>query len=185
MSACLKSGSVLALLFLLTACQDRAPEDGASPGSQRAGAAADTATPAGTAPTAEAPAAGQGGTQDRSLLSIAGDGTGPGYLTDGAGQALYVLDGNVGGDRCDAACEEAWPPVLADGATPRADPRIGSGGAGTLPRNDGTRHVTYEGQPLYRYAADAGAGRTAGDGVEDQWGRWSLVRVDGAPAGNN
>lgn len=49
----------------------------------------------------------------------------------------------------------------------------------TMPHEDGALHVTYDGKPLYRYAADAGAGRTAGHEVEDQWGKWSMVSVHG------
>ncbi len=186
MSACMKSGSALALLLLLTACQDRATDSDTANTQARGDTAADTTMPGGTMPAEGASAGAAGGAGDRPLLSIAGDGTGPGYLTDAAGQSLYVLEGNTAGERCDAACEEVWPPALTDNATtPRTDPRIGPGGAGVIPRTDGSHHVTYSGEPLYRYAADAGAGRTTGDGVQDQWGLWKLVRVDGAPQGTN
>lgn len=180
MSHRLKSASAIAAMLLLAACQQNDRVDGGdtAPGPDRDDVTA--ASPLETPPDM----ARDGGTRGP-LLTVAGDGTGPGYLTDSAGQALYVLEGNVGGRNCDAACEEVWPPVLAGDTEPTVDPRLGSGGSGTLPRNDNGRHVTWEGQPLYRYAADAGAGRTAGDGVQDQWGLWALVRVDGGPAGSN
>ena len=184
MSACMKSGSALALLLLLSACQDRAGDGDTANTAARGETVADATAPGGTMPAEGTSAGGPGSAGDRPLLSIAGDGTGPGYLTDGAGQSLYVLEGNTAGERCDAACEEVWPPALTDSQTmPRIDPRIGPGGAGVIPRDDGSQHVTYGGEPLYRYAADAGAGRTPGDGVQDQWGQWKLVRVDGAPEG--
>ena len=187
MSSLQKSATAFALLLLLTACEKRAPDGGEStPPPPEDATEATTAT--GATPGAATPSPAGGGQstgQERPLLTIAGDDAGTGYLTDAAGQALYVLEDNAGGQRCDAACEEAWPPVLTEEARPLADPRIGAGGAGALPRQDGGQHVTYRGQPLYRYAADRGAGRTAGDGVEDQWGRWSVVEVDGAPAAGN
>ena len=76
---------------------------------------------------------------------------GPGpYLTNSAGSAVYFMEGDTDGSGCVDACTEAWPPVLVD-------------------------QVTYNQHPLYRYAADVGAGRTAGHGVEDQWGHWHLI----------
>lgn len=107
--------------------------------------------------------------------------TDPPHLTDSAGQALYVLEGNADGSRCDAACEDAWPPVLADDAEPIASPGGLGPLLGSMPRGDGGLHVTYQDQPLYRYAADSGVGATAGHGVDDQWGSWSLLSPEGPP----
>lgn len=105
----------------------------------------------------------------------------PVHLVDAAGQALYMLEGNEDGSRCDAECEDAWPPVLAEDAEPDAGPGSHPTRLGTMRRPDGGFHVTYHGQPLYRYAADSGAGATAGHAVEDQWGTWSLVSPEGPP----
>lgn len=107
--------------------------------------------------------------------------TEPQHLVDGAGQALYVLEGNADGSRCDAACEDAWPPVLAEGTEPLAGPGGLDTRLGTMRRSDGSFHATYQDQPLYRYAADSGVGATAGHGVDDQWGSWSLVSPSGPP----
>ena len=110
--------------------------------------------------------------------TLAMSGTSSSHLVDGAGSAVYVLAGNTDGSKCDAACEEAWPPVLAHETQPTAGPGVEAARIGTLERGD-RAHVTYAGQPLYRYSGDAGAERTAGAGVEDQWGKWSLVGLDG------
>ncbi|GGK10852.1 COG4315 family predicted lipoprotein [Luteimonas terricola] len=112
--------------------------------------------------------------------TLAMSGTPSSHLVDGAGSAIYVLAGNTDGSRCDAACEEVWPPVLAHDAQPTAGPGVEGARIGTLERGDRS-YVTYGGQPLYRYAGDAGAERTAGAGVDDQWGKWSLVGLDGQP----
>lgn len=144
-------------------------------------------SPVADRPPAPAVAGDQTGTPGDSRVQQPGDagratlemsGTPGSHLVDGAGSAVYVLAGNADGSKCDAACQEAWPPVLAHDALPSAGTGVEASRIGTLER-EGRRHVTYGGQPLYRYAADAGAGRTAGSGVQDQWGKWSLVGLDG------
>jgi len=110
------------------------------------------------------------------VLQGAGD---PPYLVDAAGSALYFLEGNRDGGKCDAACQEVWPPVIAS----QAQPAVAAGARGeavaTIAAVGGSQHVTYNGYPLYRYAGDRGAGRTAGHQVSDKWGQWRLMGTNG------
>lgn len=160
----------LAAAVGLAACQqgDVGPPDGSAPASLPADAEIqepERATPAQA--------------ERRPIVTVSDNE--PWHLVDSAGQALYVLDGNRDGSRCDAACEDAWPPVLAEDAEPMADPGGLQAELGTMPRQAGGLHVTWQNQPLYRYAADSGVGATAGHGVDDQWGVWSLVSPEGSP----
>lgn len=100
-------------------------------------------------------------------------------LVDASGNSLYALEGNRDGSKCDAQCESAWPPVVAHGSRPSAAPGMQPGMLGTLPRADGSLHMTYDGNPLYRYSGDMGVANTAGQGVSDKWGQWHLVGADG------
>lgn len=120
----------------------------------------------------------QGDGSDTAILAMSG--TPSSHLVDGAGSAVYVLAGNEDGGKCDAVCEEVWPPVMAHDQQPSGGAGVDSARIGTLER-EGRIHVTYGGSPLYRYAGDAGADRTTGAGVDDQWGSWSLVGLDGQP----
>ena len=104
------------------------------------------------------------------------------YLIDGADNALYFLEGNYDGSKCDPACQEVWPPMLATGQQPAAGQGLPGEKLGVSPTGQGARHVTYNGHPLYRYSGDQGAGRTAGHGVSDRWGKWQLINKDGDPA---
>ena len=54
-----------------------------------------------------------------------------------------------------------------------------SGTLGTTTRDDGSKQVTHNGQPLYYYASDAAAGDAKGDGVG---GVWSIAQVGEASA---
>lgn len=155
----------------------------AAPGQSTEGTAAGTAPDAFTGQSAQPTGvagnrAGQQSGGGNTTLAMSG--TPSSHLVDGAGTAVYILEGNMDGSKCGVACEEAWPPVLAHDVRPSAGAGVEMSRIGTLER-DGRTHVTYGGQPLYRYAGDMGAGRTAGAGVEDQWGKWSLVGLDGQP----
>ena len=77
---------------------------------------------------------------------------------------------------CTGDCANDWPPVLLSTKTPNVD-GIGRARVGVLSRSDGSRQLTLNGYPLYRYAADRRPGDTRGESVGDTW-----FAVD--PAGN-
>ena len=79
---------------------------------------------------------------------------------------------------CAGACAVAWPPLRTAGK-----PVVGAGltasKLGTTARSDGEREVTYNGHPLYLYAADEKPGDTNGQGSTAFGGGWFAL----APAG--
>jgi predicted lipoprotein with Yx(FWY)xxD motif len=91
-------------------------------------------------------------------------------LTGPNGHTLYRLATETNGQiECTGSCAQAWPPLtVSAGQTPK----LGSGLIGTIStvkRPDGTTQVTYEGHPLYYYAADTAAGQATGQGVGGVW----------------
>ncbi|MGY0611132.1 COG4315 family predicted lipoprotein [Luteimonas sp. A501] len=137
---------------------------------------ADQGRPSGTPAPIQGSGMQEGAGNANATLAMSGSPSS--HLVDGAGSAVYVLAGNTDGSKCDAVCEEVWPPVMAHDLQPSGGAGVESARIGTLER-EGRIHVTYGGEPLYRYSGDAGADRTSGAGVDDQWGKWSLVGLDG------
>ena len=90
-------------------------------------------------------------------------------LVDAEGMTLYLFtqDGE-GESACTDGCSETWPPLLVDGA-PSAGEGADESLLGTIEREDGGVQVTYNGHPLYTYAADSEPGDTIGQGVGDVW----------------
>lgn len=90
-------------------------------------------------------------------------------LTGSNGMTLYTFDRDQDGvSNCSGGCAQTWPPLVLDGG----DPVAPYGLAGTLAaidRGDGQRQVTYNGRPLYFFAADTQPGDTKGDGVGGVW----------------
>src|SRR5262249_36697776 len=73
------------------------------------------------------------------------------YLADDSGRALYIYSGDspyVGDypaeSYCTDACAKAWPPFIAR-QKPKAGSQIDPAAIGTVPRQDGTIQITYEG----------------------------------------
>lgn len=160
-------GATAGLVLVLGACgydatpPDRPPND-AAPAPAASGA--ENAPPTGSTPMLEA------------------SGGASGHLTDASGAALYFLEGDNDGSRCNEGCQQVWPPVMSQSATPAASAAVQQALVGTLRIGPGGHHVTYQGHPLYRYAGDRGARTTTGHGVEDEWGRWQLMGADGKAA---
>lgn len=149
----------------------------AAPGNDSASAGASN-VPDSSASAAMPPAA--DGAAGSNPLVVATAGASSPYIADSAGVALYMLEGDTDGSGCTGECTRTWPPVLVQDATPTDSAGVQAAMVGMVQRSDGSRQAAYNGHPLYRYGGDAGAG-TAGHGVSDKWGHWSLVGPNGAP----
>ena len=91
-------------------------------------------------------------------------------LTGEDGKTLYVFkkDG-PGVSACSGDCATNWPPFTI-AANDTLAPGAGVTGAlATFKRDDGTMQVTYNGAPLYYFAADKAAGDTNGQGIGGNW----------------
>ncbi|MGV9249875.1 SCO0930 family lipoprotein [Streptomyces sp. NPDC003697] len=180
-----------AVLALTTACgQDNGSQ---AAGSQNVGATAaaggygnsglgsagvGTGTGAGNGYGADGQAA--GGSKSAGRLGVAANAELGKVLTDGAGMTLYRFDQDTAEpakSNCDGDCAKAWPPVPADDAT--AGAAIDKALLGEVTRSDGTKQLTVNGWPAYRYAKDTKAGDTTGQGVG---GKWYALAPDGKKA---
>lgn len=82
---------------------------------------------------------------------------------------------------CYEGCAAVWPPVLSTG-TPTVSGGANASLIGLTTRKDGTKQVTYNGMPLYYYAADQQAGQATGNHLKDNYGLWIAVLPSGKPA---
>jgi predicted lipoprotein with Yx(FWY)xxD motif len=57
-----------------------------------------------------------------------------------------------------------------------------TGNLSTIKRSDGSVQASYNGHPLYTYAADTAAGQAKGNGLNVSGGVWHEVTVSGAAA---
>jgi predicted lipoprotein with Yx(FWY)xxD motif len=103
------------------------------------------------------------------------------YLVDGAGRALYILEGTRGAsaERCSGRCLAVWPPLHV-GAPPTAAAGIDPARLSTIMAH-GHTHVTYGGWTLFYYHRDRAPGDTTGQHVKDAWGTWHLISPSGEP----
>ena len=94
---------------------------------------------------------------------------GANVLVDSKGEALYTNDQDkTGMISCANGCTSIWPPLTTTGK-PTAASDV-SGTLGVVKRSDGTRQVTLDGKPLYRFTQDGGPGKVTGDGAMDSFG---------------
>lgn len=99
-------------------------------------------------------------------------------LVDAEGTTLYLFTPDDGGEStCYDACAVNWPPLIGE---PQAGDGVDPSLIGSVTRDDGAQQVTYDGWPLYYFAADAAPGDTNGQGVN---GIWWVVSPDGEAIG--
>jgi predicted lipoprotein with Yx(FWY)xxD motif len=91
------------------------------------------------------------------------------HLVDANGMTLYLsLNDGPGQSNCAEECLETWKPVLA-GLKVTAGVGVDQSKLGVIPRPDGSRQVTYLGNPLYTYVDDRRPGDTNGQGLDGIW----------------
>jgi len=87
------------------------------------------------------------------------------------GDALYRLSADSKDvSRCTGQCAVFWPPVLL-AAGQKVPVGKGVSGLGSFTRSNGTRQVTLDGIPLYRFVGDKKPGQVTGN-VKNAFGRW-------------
>lgn len=140
--------ALLALALLAAACSPQAT----------ATQAYAIGAPATEAPAQPAPAVQVG--QNDALGSL---------LVDSSGMTLYIfLKDGPNTSQCYDACAQNWPPLLVQGS-PVAGDGVNDSLLGAARRSDGATQVTYNGWPLYHFAADQQPGDANGQGVQDIW----------------
>jgi predicted lipoprotein with Yx(FWY)xxD motif len=159
----LPAAAMLAILMLvLAAC---AAATTASPSASEAAAsesAAESEAESAEPSESEAPAGG---------IELTVSETSAGSALAGEGDmTLYTFDNDSSGESsCYDSCATNWPPLLVDEGAEAAAGEGVTGDIGTTERTDGTTQVTYDGWPLYYFAADSAPGDATGDGVGDVW----------------
>jgi predicted lipoprotein with Yx(FWY)xxD motif len=101
-------------------------------------------------------------------------------IVDSKGRSIYLFQKDTGTkSACFGQCATFWPPVRATGK-PVAGTGLTASKLGTTPRSDGQPQVTYNGHPLYLYAADKNPGDVTGQGITAFGGGWFVL----SPAGD-
>jgi predicted lipoprotein with Yx(FWY)xxD motif len=100
-------------------------------------------------------------------------------LVDANGRTLYLFEADKPDmSNCSGACLTFWPAFTAN-AKPQANGGAVASKVGTITGTDGKQQVTYNGHPLYYYAADQKPGDTAGEGLNQFGAAWDVLAANG------
>lgn len=120
------------------------------------------------------------GSQTVSVSTV--DGVGE-VLVDTQGAALYAADQESDGMVvCTDSCTSIWDPLTVSGGSPTAGAGL-AGMLGVVTRPGGTRQVTFDGRPLYRFVEDPGAGTVTGNGLADSFDGQAFLWHVATPTG--
>ncbi len=103
-------------------------------------------------------------------------------LTNAKGETLYwfALD-TPAASKCTGTCATFWPPVI--GKPAKAAGASLPYGLGSITRSNGQVQATYDGHPLYTYAAGLTPGQVSGNGLKLSGGSWWAMTPSGAKLG--
>lgn len=104
-------------------------------------------------------------------------------LVDGKGAVLYIFKpDDAAAVSCTFTCATNWPPFTAvEDAVPVTGDGVEQELLGTMANPAGGEVVTYNGWPLYRYAADRAPGEYNGQDRYLNGGEWYVIAPDGEP----
>jgi predicted lipoprotein with Yx(FWY)xxD motif len=101
-------------------------------------------------------------------------------LVDSKGRTLYAFGHDLKNkSRCSGQCAMNWPPAKAP-AKPTVAKGIAKSKLKVIKRGDGSRQLSYNGHPLYRFIADPGPGSTNGENITAFGGTWDVLSKSGA-----
>lgn len=165
--------AVPALVLILAACG--ATQSGT--GNTYTGSSYAASPTATTSSSAATPTTAATGAATIKTASVMVNGTATTVLTDARGWTLYyfVPDNTTTTSQCTGACATAWPPVTSSTVPTNA----ALSGQFALQQNANGSQVTYNGHPLYTYAADGGPGMATGEGANG--GKWHVATPDLKP----
>jgi predicted lipoprotein with Yx(FWY)xxD motif len=99
-------------------------------------------------------------------------------LTNAKGFTLYSFAPDTPTkSNCNGACAQFWPPVKGPATAAGV-----KGTFGTIKRSDGSTQATFDGHPLYTFAADTAPGQAKGNGLNEEGGVWHEITTSGAAA---
>jgi predicted lipoprotein with Yx(FWY)xxD motif len=139
------------------------------------GSSASSSAASGNTPAAQgsSPAAASSGGTTLTAKTIGGKQV----LVNSQGFTLYWFAPDTATtSKCTGSCATYWPPVKG----PATAGSGVTGKLGTITRSDGTTQATYDGHPLYTYAADTAPGQNKGNGLNVSGGLWYEMTVSGA-----
>ena len=99
-------------------------------------------------------------------------------LTNAKGFTLYSFAPDTPTkSNCNGACATFWPPVKGPATASGV-----KGTFGTIKRSDGSTQATFDGHPLYTFAADTAPGQAKGNGLNENGGVWHEITTSGTAA---